>query len=194
LSEARSADDALDLLARRAQAGEPEAFRDLLRRCYDRIYRWALVRSGDPDDADEVTQEVLVRLHERLDRYAGRSRFTTWLYQVTHNSARGFVRSRSRRARAHQRAAREMEERARDQAVPQPVGEIESLVRALLEELPLRQRTVFDLVDLQDHSAAEVSEMLNLEPATVRVHLLRARRALRQRILERHADLVEARR
>ena len=85
-------DDDLDLLVRRAQAGDAEAFDRLAARCRDRIYRWALVRIGDADEADDVTQTGLVRLATHLDRYDGRSRFTTWLYRVTANAAGGWFR------------------------------------------------------------------------------------------------------
>jgi RNA polymerase sigma-70 factor (ECF subfamily) len=68
---------------------------------------------------------------------------------------------------------------------------IADVVREFLTELPQRQREVFNLVDLQDATSIEVSEMLNMKPVTVRANLFRARRALRARILERHPALAE---
>ena len=47
-------------LVGRAQAGDEDAFARLARWCYPRVYRWALARAGDPDDADDVTQDVLL--------------------------------------------------------------------------------------------------------------------------------------
>src|SRR5436853_5944286 len=105
LSDTTQLDDAVAPLVRRAQSGDPGARDELLRSCHATVYRWALVQIGDPDDADDVAQEVLVRLATRLDRYAGRSRFTTWLYQVTRNTALGFGRRLASGLRlAHQAA------------------------------------------------------------------------------------------
>ncbi len=55
-------------LVQRAQAGDGAAFEQLVRGCYDQIYRWALVQTGDPDEADDVTQDVLVVLYRELQR------------------------------------------------------------------------------------------------------------------------------
>ena len=76
-----------------------DALERLLRRCRGTIYQWALVQTGEAADAEDVAQEVLIKLHTSLGRYAGRSRFTTWLYQVTRNEAlnlRRRLRSRLR--------------------------------------------------------------------------------------------------
>jgi DNA-directed RNA polymerase specialized sigma24 family protein len=57
--------------------------------------------------------------------------------------------------------------------------------------LPARQREVFDLIDLQGYSPAEAAHLLAMNGTTVRVHLLRARRRLRTRILEMHPHIME---
>ena len=180
-------------LIQRAQAGEPGAFDRLVSRHYGQIYRWALVRSGDADDADDITQEVLVRLHGKLSQYRGKSQFTTWLYQITRNAAASLFRSRQRRERSHYRAAQETAVRKDtdvDATDRMSAREIPEILSKLLRDLPQQQRVVFDLVELQETPMKEVTEMLGLKAATVRVHLLRARRALRGRILELHPELV----
>ena len=64
------------------------------------------------------------------------------------------------------------------------------LVLAYFRALPARQREVFDLVDLQGYSPAEVATMLDLNPATVRASLFKARRTVRRKIFERHPELA----
>jgi RNA polymerase sigma-70 factor (ECF subfamily) len=59
----------------------------------------------------------------------------------------------------------------------------------LLQALPAKQRELFDLIDLQGFAPAEVAEMLDMNPGTVRVHLFKARRRIRAWILERDPDL-----
>jgi len=181
-------------LAERARAGDSEAFEELVRESYQQIHRWALVQAGDPDDAEDVTQEVLIRLHKGIQRFRGTSRFTTWLFQITRNTAIELHRRRRTRERLADRVRMAHEPESASPARPdQTVAEygIADVVREFLTELPERQREVFDLVDLQDVAPIDVSEMLDLKPVTVRANLFRARRALRARILERYPELTE---
>jgi RNA polymerase sigma-70 factor (ECF subfamily) len=187
-------DDGLAALVREAQSGDETAFRRLVERCYRQIHRWALVRSGDADDADDITQDVLVRLSTHLDRYDGRSRFTTWLYRVTANAAGGFFRRRSARRRADQRAHQQALEPDVDPADPLARihgANVAGVVKLFFDALPARQREILDLADLQGYGSGEIAELLNLNPATVRAHLFRARRTLRGRMLAEHPALME---
>jgi RNA polymerase sigma-70 factor (ECF subfamily) len=178
-------------LVQRAQAGETAAREELLTCCHDTIRRWARVLTDDADEADDVAQEVLIRLALRLDRYAGRSRFTTWLYQVTRNTAFGLRRRVARRLRL----IGGMTEHMKDAHGPDPSAEAETaelrrVVDELFRELPLRQREVFYLVDIEGNDAVDIAPRLGLRPVTVRAHLFRARRALRRRILQRHPEIA----
>ena len=92
MTETRQLETAVADLLPRAQAGDAAARDELLRRCHGTVYRWALVQTGQADDAEDVAQEVLVRLYRYLGRYSGRARFTTWLYRVTRNTALGWRR------------------------------------------------------------------------------------------------------
>jgi RNA polymerase sigma-70 factor (ECF subfamily) len=184
----------LEPLVREAQSGNEAAFRRLVERCYRQIHRWALVRTGDADDADDITQDVLVRLSTHLHRYDGRSRFTTWLYRVTANTAGGFFRRRTARRRADQRA---QEGGADPDAVPpDPLArlhqaDVAGVVKLFFDALPGRQREILDLADLQGFGPGEIANMLGMNPVTVRAHLFRARRTLRTRMLAEYPGLVE---
>lgn len=177
-------------LVGRAQAGDEAAFERVARWCYPRVYRWALARSGDPDDADDVTQDVLVLVRRHLPSYAGRSQFSTWLYRITANAAAGLASRRARHDEVLQRWSREAGESAGDSGDRLDdlhAAAIGELVQAFFKELPDRQREVFDLGDLQGYSSVEIAEMLELEPSTVRA------RAMRAKILERHPELGKER-
>lgn len=194
MTNPRSDTDPFAELIGRAQAGDPDAFRRLARGVYERIHRWALGRTGSEDDADDVAQTVLLRMHRKLGDFRG-GRFTSWLYRITANAAEEVRRTRERRTRLlEEHVVREVDS---DPVVEPAVdGTIDAarLMRIVLDrfrDLPDRQREVFDLVDLQGHTPAEVAELLGLEPVTVRTNLLRARRAIRQKILECHPRLLE---
>lgn len=179
-------------LIARARRGDTTAFTELVRSSRSLIYRWSVVATGDPDDAEDVTQEVLVRLHAGLGRYRVGSRFTSWLYRITRNAATDRLRSRGRQRRLRAKG-RHMHTPATGDAPDDRVmhRETERIVRAFLEALPDRQRQALDLIDLQGHSPAEAAALLGLGAGTVRTHLHRARRTLRSRLLDGHPELLE---
>lgn len=190
-SKPRKIDSAL---VSRAQAGDEGALRELVTRAYPMVHRWALVRTGDPTEADDLTQDVLVQLVQRLSTYHHEATFTTWLYRVTRNASLDRHRRSERRRRA-QESPQVVDSTLREPP-PDPGdmadrSDLMRVVRTFFEELPPRQREVFDLGDLQGLTSVEIAERLGIEPVSVRAHLFKARRALRARILEHHAELAE---
>lgn len=135
-----------------------------------------------------------MRLHKRLESYAGKSRFSTWLFQVTRNTALEQQRKRARRHKLLLGFWRV--EPQQDSVKENPLEQLQTAhvvgqIRTLFERLPTRQRQVFDLADLQGHSPAEIGEMLEMNPVTVRANLCKARRAIRTKILERFPEMAE---
>jgi RNA polymerase sigma factor (sigma-70 family) len=185
-------DDDLQIIES-ARGGDADAFRSLVGRYHARLHAWAMALTGDADDADDVEQTALVRIHRGLPGYQGTARFTTWLYPIVRSAAADLHRSRRRRSGILERIS------ASEAAADAGAIDAESLDRRRLtelvlrffEELPARQREIFNLIDLQGYTAGEVAKMVGVEAVTVRTHLLRARRTLRGRVLEHHPELVE---
>lgn len=197
MSETRQLEAAVADLVPRAQAGDALARDELLRRCHGPVYRWALVQIGSPDDAEDVAQDVLVRVYRYLGSYSGRSRFTTWLYQVTRNAALGWRRqltSRLRVLRDFRADPRPGVGEAEDPVERLQASQVTEVVTALFRDLPARQREVFNLADIEGVALVEIAERLRMKPSTVRAHLFRARRTLRSRILASHPELAAERR
>ena len=177
--------DILDL-AERAGKGSREALGRLADALRPLICRWALVMTGDPHDAEDVAQRVLMKMMESIEGFDGRSRVTTWVYRITRNAGLDHQRKRKRDRRLADKA--EWLARAEPPRMEDPLDDIEMertlrLIRTLLRELPMRQREVFDLVDLQGLEPKEAAELLGMNANTVRVHLLRARRRMRSEML-----------
>ena len=175
-------------LARRATKGEREALGRLAGALRPLICRWALVMTGDPSDAEDVAQQVLMKMMASMEGFDGRSRVTTWAYRITRNASL----DHQRRAKRDRRLAEKAERLALAEPPrpDDPLDDIEMkrtmrLIRILLAELPMRQREVFDLVDLQGLEPREAAELLEMNPNTLRVHLLRARRRMRTEMLAR---------
>jgi RNA polymerase sigma-70 factor (ECF subfamily) len=190
---ASSDDDELAALARRAGAGNVRAFADLAARVRRRIRSWAHTVTLDQDDAEDIAQLVLLRLHARVAQYEGRSRFTTWLYRVTRRLALDRRRLERRRSALLLNADVSMLalEHTDAEGRPDRLPDLAALVRAYLKELPARQREILELSDIQGLDSTQVGARLGIGGSTVRVYLMRARRAIRLRILEQHPRLLE---
>jgi RNA polymerase sigma-70 factor (ECF subfamily) len=186
-------DDELAALVGEVRRGDDAAFDTLARRLRDRVRAWARRLVGDNDEAEDVAQLVLVRMHERLDEFEGRSRFASWLYRITRNVAIERHRVEARRSAL---LARELG-RGQLDLPAESIGEnddssrLHQLVVRQFAELTPRQREVFELVELRGGSIADVAAQLGIEASTVRVLLLRARRTIRMKMLEAHPDLLE---
>lgn len=184
-------DDVLGALVGRAKQGSAAAFDELAARVQAPIRRWALRVTHDQDDADDVAQLVLLRLHVRLREFEGRSRFTTWLYRMTRNVALNRHRIDRRRAGLLRAVPPSPASVMPDIAGQSDDDRLAVLVRSLSTELSRREREVFELADLRGVSAPDIAALLGLQPVSVRAALSRARRRIRLRMLEQHPHLLE---
>ena len=169
----------------------PESQADLEQtRAYVKSVAMKYVRNEQ--DADDVAQDAMLLAHRYRSSFRGESRYSTWLYRVTRNVALELGRRVARTLRLR-RALQAMPE---EPVVPDPTDGVHAravagVVRALFDDLPARQREVFYLADLEELAPVEIARRLGLEPPTVRVHLLRARRTVRERILREHPEIAE---
>ena len=173
------------------RSGRPAAVERLVARVQDRVRGWAARFTDDEDAADDVAQEVLIGLERRVSRFSGASRFSTWLFAVTRNVA---LSQRSRDRRRAMLLERRLEIAGIEQETveqdPDAV-QLASLVMQYYDALPKRQRSIFEMVDLQGMTPAEVARQLGMEQVTVRAHLFKARRTIRTRMLEQHERMLK---
>jgi RNA polymerase sigma-70 factor (ECF subfamily) len=160
-----------------ARAGDSAAFGELLRRNYDFIYRVAYRWCGRQADAEDVPQEVCVRLARAIGGYRGGAGFSTWLYAITLNAARDLRRKALRdeigsaeyRAHALSAAAATIGE------VEDPATELWSAVR----QLPDKQRDAVVLVYGEELSHAQAAEVMGISETTVSWHIHEAKKRLK---------------
>jgi RNA polymerase sigma-70 factor (ECF subfamily) len=178
-----------------AQAGDERAFAQLLGGVRDQVFRWALVITADSDDAEDVTQQVSITLYRKLHMFQERSEFTTWLYRIVRNTALEAGRrvrfTREVSIDDDEQVAQTLSSATEDRLQQIHDAQTAALMRALFTQLPPRQRQLIDLVDMQGYKSVEAAEMLEVEPETARVHLLRARRTLRAKMMEQHPERFE---
>ena len=159
-----------------AQAGDRRAFSALIKDHYDLIYRAAYKWSGARADAEDIAQEVCVKLATAIRSFDGRSAFTTWLYRVTLNTVRDLQRARGRRLRQAQALLTVTpEDRPADQEDEVATRELWRAVR----QLPEKQRDAVLLVYAEELSHAAAAAIMGCKEATVSWHVFEAKRALR---------------
>ena len=180
-------------LASLASSGDDSAFTTLVTRFQPAVFRWALMFAADPDEAEDITQEVFVRTYRELGQYRSDGPLDAWLYRITRRAATQMRRTRKRRGRlALSPAAQPL----RDVYTTDPGGRVDreraaSVIRELFADLPRRQREIFDLVDLQGFSPAEAAERTGMKPVSVRANLFKARKAIRESLLATHPSYGE---
>jgi RNA polymerase sigma-70 factor (ECF subfamily) len=153
------------------------AFEQLFERYGDLVYSTALRILRDPHLAEDISQEIFVRLWRKPDSYvAERGRFLSWLISVTRNRAVDEVRARGRRQR-YETASPEEQERelpaaeAIDPALNAQLAEQRRVVRAALAELPPEQRQVIELAYFGGFTQQEIADRLAQPLGTVKTRI-----------------------
>ncbi len=165
-------------LVRRTRRGDRVAYDRLVRRYLRPALAVAWEFTESREDAEDVVQDAFHKALSALDSYDERRPFRPWFFTIVRNAGRNAAAWRNR-----------WTFEPLDEVLPadpcSPLTAIErrevrARIGAGLELLPPMQRTCFRLCDLEGFSVSEVSEMLELEESTVRVHRFRARSGLRE--------------
>jgi RNA polymerase sigma-70 factor (ECF subfamily) len=177
----RPGDDA-DLLDR-LRAGDPRAFEDLVRRYQHRVFGVALRMLQSPAEAEDIAQDVFLRVHRAIGTFRGDAKLSTWLYGITSNLCLNRLTSASRtRTRHDEDAVMRARSDAPDATAAMERSEVEAALHQAITELPDERRIVVVLRDLEGLSYEEIAEALDLEVGTVRSRLHRARMDLKSKM------------
>lgn len=175
----------------RARKGDEAAFRMLVDAHSARVHTIAYQLVGNDEDARDIAQDVFVRLHRSLGRFDPALSFEAWLYRLTVNLA---IDHRRRNARHRGVSLDQVEEALADGGAGPDTraerAEMRNVIQGLLKELSARQEKAFVLRDLQGFSTEEAAAILDCRPATLRVHLARARQRIARTLKKRYPELV----
>lgn len=152
---------------------------DVVARYADVVYTMAYRLTGSADEARDLSQDVLLRLHKGLSKYK-EGNFEGWLYRTTLNTFRDKLRKtkRLREQALPEQFELPTSETATEQALEQL--ELREVVQQALVKLPPEYREAVVLRDLQGRSYEEIGKILDLPAGTVRSRIHRGRDALRQ--------------
>ena len=181
-----------ELLIRRAQRGDADAFEQLLLEHQKNVYNLCYRMAGNPDDAMDLSQETFLRAWRCLDQYQFASAFSTWLYWLCSNICIDFLRRRRRQQTVpltFEDADGEEQTYAVPDAQPLPEEQVElkltreTLAAAMAQLLP-EHRAVLQLRVVNEMSYEQIADVLDIQIGTVKSRLSRARNQLKK-ILER---------
>ena len=176
------------LVDRSHASGDEAAFAELVRRYQQRVFRLVLSILGQEfaADAEDVTQDVMVRVHHSLRSFRGDSKFGTWIYRIAFNTA---LNAKARvRYRAPHVSEQALSTTASSAQGPDEQLEREQRNRAVLEcvhELPDVYQSALRLHYWLGASVAEISDLLDAPENTVKSYLHRARRLLHAQLSDR---------
>jgi RNA polymerase sigma-70 factor (ECF subfamily) len=176
LSSDRPAAAADDTLIARAKGGDRLAFSQLVEMHYDFIFRTACKWTGKKSDAEDIAQEVCIKLATVIQQFDGRSKFTSWLYRITLNMVRDMQRSTTRRGRnvdAYSQVHPEDDPPSQEESAT--AKELWNAVSAL----PDKQREAVMLIYAEDMNHAAAAEIMGCKEATVSWHIHEAKKTLR---------------
>ena len=166
-----SSDDAA--LVARAVAGDRAAFAALVTRHYDLIFRVAWRSCGNRADAEDVAQDVCLRLGRAIRSWSREGRFSTWVCSVALNAARDHHRRVAAERRKRDEWARE------PQDAPQDEEEAVAALWAAVRLLPDKQREAVTLVYGEEMNHADAAAVMGCAEATVSYHVHAARKRLK---------------
>jgi RNA polymerase sigma-70 factor (ECF subfamily) len=169
-----------EVLVRRFNEGDREAFGLLVERHERRVYNLAFRMLGKEEDARDATQDAFVAALRKLGGFRGEARFTTWMHRVTVNACYDLLRKQARQPML--RLVGEEDEHAPEPGLPvedhgDEVAGTTDVERALAE-VPIEFRAVLVLHDLQDVAYDEIARILDVPVGTVKSRLHRGRIAL----------------
>jgi len=163
-------------LALRCQAGEPDAFEDLIAVMERPLLYYATSLSGSTDSALDVLQEVWIKALRGIHKLKDPGSLRSWLYAITHGVAVDRIRNNASRERAEQIEFEDFDEAEE----PSFAEEDASAIHRALGRIGLRHREVLVLHFLEDLSIAEIAEVVGCSVGTVKSRMHYAKRAMKE--------------
>jgi len=185
-------------LIRRLQAGDEEAVKELADRYSHRIFQMALRHMKNREDAEEVTQDVLLKVYRKIDRFRGDAALSSWIYRITFNTAMSRLRTHRAERAAEAERDRALAQRSHDSAEAPRLRhtadwshmpdeetlrhELRDALADALPKLPEIYRTPVVLRDIEGLSTEEASTRLRVKDQTLKSRLHRGRVMLRKQL------------
>jgi RNA polymerase sigma-70 factor (ECF subfamily) len=174
--------------------GDVEAFETLIQSHQKKVYNIALRMTGNPEDAQELAQEAIVRAFTSIGKFRGDSSFSTWLYRITINICTDFLRKRNKvtlismeqgAASNDNQQGLQIEEESPGPDELAEKKQLKKLVRDAMDALSEEHRQVLILRDILKLSYKEIANTLKVNEGTIKSRINRARAGLKKIVMQR---------
>lgn len=188
------------LLVERLKKGDRQASEELIRRYQEKAFAVAFrMLSGDREEALDLTQEAFLTALRSIDKFEGKSSFYTWFYRILVNTCLDSLRRRKRwrrlffSRRPNEKDTRDPADTLAEVASQAPstnpgaavdAHELQRDLRGAMALLSDRQRMIFNLKVFEEMQIAEIARTMGLAEGTVKSHLFRATRIMRDALAE----------
>lgn len=184
-----------ELIVQLQQRNEP-AFRRLVDEWQDMVYNTAISIVQNPEDADDIAQEVFIQVYQSISSFKGESKFSTWLYRITISKALDHEKRKKRKKRfafVQSLFGDASEESIHPPDFHHPGIVMENKERAAelfnaLKKIPGTQRTAFTLHKMEGLSYQEVAEIMNTSLYAVESLMGRAKGNLKKELKDYYSD------
>ena len=177
-----------ELLLRKAQHGDPEAFEQLITPLEQLIWRICWHYTGNRESAEDCGQETMIRIWRSLDSYRGECALESWVYRIAANCCMDFMRKKKRDKSV---SVEPMREQGFDPADPSPGTEEQAVaadeqrrLREAVAQLPEEQREALILTQLEKIPYEEAAKALGVSEGTVKSRVNRAKARLKEILSE----------
>jgi len=175
-------------------ARDQRAFRQLVDRYAERIFRYSLRLTNNREIAEEVANDVALELWRSAGRFAQRSKVSTWLLGIARNKSLNALRKNQHWIDGEEVADIQDEEYgSSDQFLETERAELKEVLGQRLREMSMEHRDVLELTFYQDCSYREIAHIVGCPEATVRTRMFYAKRVLRQVLVERGSTHLDKR-
>lgn len=185
--------DATELeLIQRAQNDDRQAFRKLLEMHQRFAYSVAYRFTANSADAEDITQEVFIKLWKNLKHYRQEIKLTTWLYQIITNQCLDYLKSSARkqqRMNVEVKSGTSVIDQVNHEKQMED-HELLNIITALAKQLTPKQQTVFILRDLEGLSVEEVCHITEMSSGNMKSNLYYARQKIREDLTRYYKDTL----
>ncbi len=175
-------------LVERILAGETEAFEELVRE-HQRLVGHIVFRMiSNPGDREDICQEVFMKVYRNLSRFRGDSKLSTWVATIAYNRCYDYLNAKNSPL-ADDTFDGVLADFPDKNSTPDQKTERDDISDRLKDEinnLPPKARTIITLFHLDELSYDEIGKIMNLPEGTVKSHLFRSRRLLKERLLSKY--------
>lgn len=174
-------DDLDEEPVRKAQAGDEKAFEGLMKKYLRSILNTAYRYTGERNEAEDIAQEVFIKVWRSIGRFKGSSSFYTWLYRIAVNSCLSY-----RKRYKHRLTSLDVGVEMNEAYDPGPEPERKEILWRALKGLPDRQRIALVLSRFEGRSYREIAEIMNVSTSSVESLIFRARSTLKKKLIPLH--------